>query len=257
MEDIWDESAIIPFWGTQDQLEKLSSLVCNCVDTVTESENPREMVIETWLVLDYAVRDLIISGYGLAKFCKDDFDLRYVLLPNSFEALLQLFKKTISAQSKLHQEPKISDSDSNSIDEYPPHLQSDYGFMKFIKENYGDISNRLEEIEKEYFIKQHPELIEQIEQGYQFYYTPKEKGIERLPNEWFEVVNDLEDDWFKSASKLNTARNIAAHSHNPSNITKAFGKAGPKKVDMVRSECLDLLVKLLGITLNDKSPRNR
>ena len=84
MEDIWDdESASVPFWGRIDQLQKLSDLVGRCVETVTESESPRDMVLETWLVLDYAVRDLVVSGYGLYKFCQEDFDLRYILLPKS------------------------------------------------------------------------------------------------------------------------------------------------------------------------------
>lgn len=75
MDDIWDELDSIPFWGRIDQLEKLSDIASRCLETVTKSESPREMVLETWLVLDYAVRDLIVSGYGLYKFCQEDFDL--------------------------------------------------------------------------------------------------------------------------------------------------------------------------------------
>lgn len=49
LEDIWDESAAVPFWGRVEQLQKLSEIVSRCLDTV----------LETWLVLDYAVRDLV------------------------------------------------------------------------------------------------------------------------------------------------------------------------------------------------------
>jgi hypothetical protein len=252
LEDIWDESASVPFWGRIGQLQKLSDLVGRCVETVTESESSREMVLETWLVLDYAVRDLVVSGYELAKFCQEDFDLRYVLLPKSFEALLQLLEQTISYQSSLSQEPNLSDD--YSAHDYPPYIRSSYGFLKYLAENYGDISDRLGEIEAEYFAKRHPELVEQKEQGYQFYFMPREEGFERLPSGWLEVVSDLGDNWFGLARRLNSARNMAAHSYDPSSIAKAFGIAGPQTVDVVRAECLELLNKLLGITLNANGP---
>ena len=92
LDDIWDDSASIPFWGRIEQLEKLSALASHCLETVNKSESPREMVLETWLVLDYAVRDLIVNSYGLYKFCQEDFDLRYELLPQSFRALLRFLK---------------------------------------------------------------------------------------------------------------------------------------------------------------------
>jgi len=123
-----------------------------------------------------------------------------------------------------------------------------------LAKNHGDIGERLKEIEAEYFAKRHPELVEQIKQGWQFCYMPREEGIERLPSGWLEVVSNLGDDWFSLARRLNRARNKAAHSYDPSAIAKAFGIAGPQTVDMVRTECLELLKKLLGITLNADGP---
>ena len=243
MEDIWDESASVPFWGRVEQLQKLSDLVGRCVETVTKSESLREMVLETWLVLDYAVRDLVVSGYGLYKFCQEDFDLRYILLPKSFEGLLQLLEETISYQSGLSQEPSPSD-------DYPPYIRSSFGFLKYLAENHGDIAETLKEIEAEYFAKRHPELAEQIKQGWQFFHMSREERIEGLPSGWLEVASNLGDDWFRLARRLSKARNKAAHSYDPFAIAKAFGIAGPQAVDMVRAECLQLLKNLLGITLN-------
>lgn len=243
MEDFWDESAPVPLWGRVEQLQKLSGLVGLCVETVNESGSLREVVLETWLVLDYAVRDLVVSGYGLYKFCQEDFDLRYILLPKSFEGLLQLLEETISYQSGLSQEPSPSD-------DYPPYIRSSFGFLKYLTENHGDIVETLEEVEAEYFAKLHPELADQIKQGLQFYYMPREGGIEGLPSGWLEVVSNLGDDWFRLARRLNKARNKAAHSYDPSAIAKAFGIAGPQAIDSVRAECLRLLKNLLGITLN-------
>lgn len=243
MENIWDESASVPFWGREEQLQKFSDLVGRCVKTVTKSESLREMVLETWLVLDYAVRDLVVSGYGLYKFCQEDFDQRYILLPKSFEGLLQLLEETISYQSNLSQEPSPSD-------DYPPYIRSSFGFLKHLAENHGDIAETLKEIETEYFAKRHPELAEQIKQGRQFYHMPRKEGIEGLPSGWIQVVSNLGDDWFCLARRLNKARNKAAHSYDSFAIAKAFGIDGPRAVDMVRDECLQLLKNLLGITLN-------
>jgi hypothetical protein len=199
------------------------------------------MVLETWLVLDYAIRDLVVSGYGLYKFCQEDFDLRYILLPKSFEGLLRLMEKTISYQSDLSQEP-------SSSNDYPPYIRGSYGFLKHLEENHREIAEKLKQIETEYFTKQHPELAEQIKQGRQFYHMPSEEENDGLPSGWVEVVNNLGDDWFRLARRLNNARNKAAHSYDPLAIAKAFGIDGPRAVDMVRKECLQLLKNLLGIT---------
>ncbi len=243
MEDIWDESTSVPFWGREEQLQKLSDLVSHCVDIVTQSKSLREMVLETWLILDYAVRDLVVSGYGLYKFCQEDFDLREILLPKSFEGLLQLLKKTISYQAGLSQESERSN-------DFPPYIRSSFGFLKYLKENHEDIAKSLKDIETEYFAKRHPEFAEQIKQGWQFLHIPKKEGIERLPSGWLEVVSHLKDDWFKLAIRLNNAHNKASHSYDPLVIGTAFGITGLQVVDKVRTECLQLLKKLLGITLN-------
>jgi hypothetical protein len=96
--DIWDDSAPTAFWGSREQLDKLTLLVSRCIQTVTESSSARQMVLETWLVLDYAVRDLVVSGYDLYRFSQDDFDLRYELLPTSFRTQLQFLRRTLSCQ---------------------------------------------------------------------------------------------------------------------------------------------------------------
>jgi hypothetical protein len=248
LDDFWDESASIPFWGKEEQLKKLSDLVSHCVETVTKSDSLREMVLETWLVLDYAVRDLLVSGYGVYKFCQEDFDLRYILLPKSFEGLLRLLEETISYQSKLSQQPSPSH-------DYPPYIHSSYGFLKHLAQNHKDIAERLEKIESEYFEILHPELAEQIKQGWHFYHMPTEEGIEGLPIGWIKVASSLQKVWFSRARELNNARNKAAHSYDAFAIAKVLGVNGPQPVNRVRTKCLRLLKDLLGITLeNDIKP---
>ncbi len=248
-DDIWGESASVPFWGTLDQAEKLSDLIRRCVATVTEAASPREMILESWLVVDYAIRDLLVSGYGLTHFCQEDFDVRYELLPKSFEGLLKLLEGTVSYQTSLGEEPSQSD-------DYPPYIRSSAGFLRHLAENHADIRERLKEIQAEYFAKRYPELAKQIQQGEQFHFMQREKQTERVPSGWLKLAGSLGNDWFRLARKLNKARNKAAHSYDLSAIARAFGIAGPQVVDSVRAECLGLLKKLLGITLAADDPGN-
>jgi hypothetical protein len=200
------------------------------------------MVLESWLVVDYAIRDLLVSGYGLRQFCQDDFDVRYELLPRSFEGLLKLLEGTISYQTSLGEEP-------SKPDDYPPYVRSSLGFLRHLRDNHADMVERLREAEAEYFAELHPELTGQMQQGTQFYSMRTEKETQRLPSGWLEVAGSLGEDWFKAARRLKAARNTAAHSYDPCAIARAFGIAGPQAVCLVRAECLDLLKKLLGITL--------
>jgi len=246
MKDIWDESASVPFWGSTDQLKKLSGLVEHCIEIVTESENPREMVLETWLVLDYAVRELVLNGYDLRRFSHDDFDLRYSLLPKSFEELLRFLERTISFQSSLGKEPEVAD-------DYPPYSTMRLGFLKYMVEHHKNILDGLGDAEVEYLAKRHPELAEPFRQGRIIFSVDRESTIQRLPGGWSEVVSSLGDDWFNLAKRLNKARNKAAHSYDAADIARAFGVAGPQAVDRVRAECLELLRRLLGIALEATS----
>ena len=241
MNDIWDESGSSPFWGDIKQLQKLSDLLNQSIKIVIDSESIREIVLESWIVLDYAVRDLLVSGFGLYKYCNKDFDLRGILLPISFRALIKLLRDTINYQSGLN--PKQSHPN-----DYPPYTNSSYDFLKYLKEKHPKIVEKLKEIETEFFINKHPELADQVKQGQQFYKMPPEDRFEGLPSGWIEVVSKLGDDWFADAESLNKARNEAAHSYDQSTIAEAFGIHGSRSVELVRNKCRKLLKSLFGIT---------
>ncbi len=249
MDNLSDESASVPFFGTEEQLKKLSDIVSHTIKTVTESTNPREMVLETWVVLDYAVRDLVVTAYGLYRFCQEDFDLRYELLPNSFRALLKFLQDTYSYYSNLPQ-------GTININHYPPYIHSNYGFLKYLADNHGDICENLKKIEMKYFAEQHLEYADKIEQGHNFYFKPLKKAPCRVPSDWLDVVCRLDCDWYRCAGKLNTARNKAVHLSDSSAIAKVFGVKGKRADILVRQECLKLLKRLLGVVPDADSPGN-
>jgi len=82
MGNIWDiDRDDIIFFGNVHDLTDLHAVFTHCIEILNTSKSPREMVLETWLTLDFALRQFLLSGFELTRFCDEDFDLRYVLLP--------------------------------------------------------------------------------------------------------------------------------------------------------------------------------
>ena len=198
-------------------------------------------------MLDYAVRDLVVSAYGLYGFCREDFDLRYELLPNSFRTLLKFLQDTYSYYSNLPQEPI-------NTDHYPPYIHSNYGFLKYLADNHGDLCENLKKIEMKYFAEQHPEYAEGIEQGHIFFFKPSKKTPCRVPSDWLDIVCRIDRDWYSRAERLNTARNKAVHLSDSSATPKVFGIKGKSADILVRQECLKLLKRLLDVVPDANSP---
>jgi len=104
---IWDESKEdnVLFFGTVGDLVELNSTLDQCLSKVKTSQSAREIVLETWLALDYNIRQFLASGFDLNKYCDEDFDLKYLLLPDSFRDLLKLFQNTIKYNQDLQTRP--------------------------------------------------------------------------------------------------------------------------------------------------------
>ena len=242
-EQLWHDTAFVPFWGTSQQIERLATLVGSCVEIVTESGNPREMVLETWLVVDYAVRDFLLSGFGLHGFCTDDFDLRELLLPRGFREVLNLLKRTISGQSSQRQ----GSEEPGLHRDYAP-ITATAAFLKHLAQHHRGILEGLEKARREFFEERHPEFAEWTAQGREYYIPAKRQQAQRVPEGWLDVASVFDEDWFKGAERLSKARNKAAHSYDAAAVADAFGITGPKKVSRVQAVCLELLEVLLGIS---------
>ena len=79
MEYIWDEDREdVLFYGNVYDLEELRSLLDNCLEVLKTSGSAREMVLETWLALDFAIRQFLLAGFDLSRFCDEEFDLKYI-----------------------------------------------------------------------------------------------------------------------------------------------------------------------------------
>jgi len=212
------------------------------------------MVLETWLALDFAIRQFLLAGLELSKFCDEDLDLKYKLLPNSFRGLLKLFKDTIKYNSQFGLKPDPVRSDDIGG------FRASYSFLKYVKEKHSELFENIIEVEKEYIIYKHPEL-----KGSKY---PKEtlaflsmepfeiskpkRPLEKMDLGWRKIASKFDGPWFEKAERLNNARNEAAHSVNVDKIGARFGLSGPIMLENIRSECQAISNVLLAVKTDSK-----
>ena len=250
---IWDEDRDdILFFGSVYDLEELNALLNNCFTVLKKSQSAREMVLETWLALDFSIRKFLLSGFELSRFCDEDFDLKYKLLPNNFRAVLRLFQDTIRYNAKCNHEPDTIITDHR--------IKMPIGLFKYVREHHPGLMDKILEVENEYIIDQHPELkgdISNSERAFFFTTEPLDNILkpkrrqEKMNPMWRNVANRFDESWFALASQLNDARNIAAHSLNIDKIGACFGLKGDNLTELIREKCLSIMKKLLAIKIDE------
>lgn len=249
LEDIWDDNHLPPFYGTPRQLMELGEVVGKCIDSCKASSNIREIVIETWITIDFTIRQLLLSGFNLTRYSNQDFDIGYLLFPNNFIELVNILENT-RKYLKEHGTrviPEKADKDGG--------FTTSISFWKFLKENNPELLSQIVEITKEYRRKMSPGLAD-TEEVYYFEKSSSQlesgnKPFEEFDGQWKEVICNLEDNWFDRIRQLNKARNVAAHIYDAKRIARCFGKTEPNLADKIKSECFSLLHDLLNIKSQD------
>ncbi len=242
LEYIWDEKREdVLFYGNVYDLEELHSVLDNCHEVLRKSESAREMVMETWLSLDFSIRQFLLSGFDLSRFCDEDFDLKYMLLPNTFSSLLKLFQRTIKYNSKFCIPGHPSNDEIESI-------KGSISLWKYMKEKHEDLFNHIIEFQKEYKAYKHPEL---KDANYLMIMKPieldRKRPLEKMNQGWRCTACKFDDSWFKKAEQLNYARNEAAHSVDSNKIGSRFGLSQPNMPEKIRGKCLEILNILLAV----------
>lgn len=230
-----------PFYGSARDLLAFSKVTEEYFKSVQKLTNPRHVVLETWLLVDFAIRTFLSNLFDLTRFNSEEkeFDLRYELLP-SFEKCRTILEKVLEIQRSLPENP-----DENSI-KLP--VKFGYFFMK----KYKDEFIKFLDIEQEYYKKYYPELASNDKEKTKFSILSK-SGISKIPERHYvnksfvRNLQSIDKNWFKIASRLNKARNIAAHSYDLQKILSAFGYRGEKAAERTKKECLTIIQKLLGI----------
>lgn len=135
-----------PFIGNVKDWREFLGVAEECVRRVQISTSPREMVLETWLLVDYCVRELLLSAFDLQRFNLEDFDLGYEYLPKSFQECLRILRAVYKAYRDL-KPPK-----------QPEWMTMTGRFMTFLNDYNHETFDQLVEAEKAYVEKYHPEL---------------------------------------------------------------------------------------------------
>ena len=241
--DISDSLAMqsdAPFYGSALDLITFSKVAEEYFKSVQELNNPRHVVLETWLLVDFAIRTFLSNLFDLTRFNSEEknFDLRYELLP-SFERCKTILKKVLEIQRSLPE-----NQDENSIK-----LPARFGY--FFMKKYKNEFIKFLDIEQEYYKKYYPQLASNDKEKTKISILSK-SSISKIPKRHYvdksfvKNLQSIDKNWFKIASRLNKARNIAAHSYDLQKILSAFGYKGEKAAEKTKEECLKIIQELLG-----------
>ncbi|MBA7477765.1 hypothetical protein ES707_13179 [subsurface metagenome] len=234
------------FYGSPLKFGELVKLAGKCIGEVEGSNNIRLIVLETWLFIDFCIRELLMSGLGLNSVNIDTCDLRSQLLPISFSRCIELIEKLKKTHSGLPQDPDVK------AIKLPP------CFIFFTKKHYPNFLSKLLDIEKEYYSKHVPELVTKKYNPLEVETIPSSVQYSRIPEGWIKAVERIDQDWIKSANRLNNARNQAAHSYDSKKILQRMGYSGTSAVAHLKDECVKLLRNIIGLAKvieeGEKSP---
>jgi len=229
-----------PFYGTGLDLLAFSNLTEEFFKSVQGLNNPRYVVLETWLLVDFAIRTFLSNLFDLARFnLEEEFDLCDTLLPN-FNKNLDILEKILNIQRSLPENP----------DDYSVKLPAKFGF--FFMRKYKTEFTKYLDIEQEYYKKYYPKLASNNNEKINLS-IPSKSGVSKIPerycvnNTFVRHLQSIDENWFNIAKKLNKARNKAAHSYDLQKIFSVFGYKGKRAAEKTKKECLTMIEKLLGI----------
>jgi hypothetical protein len=230
------------FYGSTNKLKELLDLAVRCLEEIEASDNVRIIVLETWLFIDFCIRELLISGLNLNRLNIEAFDLRFHLLPKNFRERIELITRLKEAHAGLPRDPQEKA------------VRISIHFLFFLKGQHADCFGQLLDIEEEYYRKYAPELSKK---------DPLEEALtlttiaaiddepiqcSRISQGWLEAVGRIDEAWVKKVKRLNKARNLAAHSYDSASILQCTGYSGAEAVTHLKEECSALLRDLIGIT---------
>lgn len=229
-------SAAALFYGSAPMLEDLARLASDSIEAIRNSDNPRLVVLESWLLLDYALREFLMAGLSLHRYSTTAFDLRYELLPRGFTACVELVEGLRKAYN-----PRPPDPGTGGV-------SSSAHFWLFLSREHPQFFARLGELEEEYFQEHHAGQSRESHLLARAMRPPTgHDEYCELPEAWVRVAEKLDSDWFAGARRLNNARNLAAHSHDRDAILRAFGLTGPNALDQLKKQCKQLILNLVGV----------
>lgn len=214
------------FFGTLDAWDQYEAQAQAYFEILQGSASIRLIVLETWLFVDYAVRELLMSGFQLQKVDDSELDLRYNLLPRGLHDCVRLLKKLRDVNRRLPVRP-----------EQP--ITGRSRKWKYFDEFDPGLSKRIAAAEMSYF-----ETFK-IPQPDVVIYKNKYRSV---PEGWLDVADQIDEPWSELVNRLNGARNLAAHCHDEARIAARLGCTGPNRLELVRAECGRTAEDLVGVS---------
>ncbi len=220
---MFDDTKSIPtFLDLPDYIEFLERVDRTMV-FIGNSDNPRMIILETWLIIDYSIRQILRYGLEVDKFSDDNFDI----LPQGFKDCSKLLQNFIKIQKE-----KLPNPAQHIIllpYEFKIAMLEDKEFLK-----------KYCQYEQEYY-----SLHKVTGDGYLT--NKSDNRFRNVADEWLHVIRNLDDDWFDKANKLNSVRNFAAHSFDKNMIFKKLGLTGRNTIDKLKDYCILTMKDLIGL----------
>jgi hypothetical protein len=225
-------------------LTEVESIIRESIRVIHSYDSPRLIVLESWFIIDWLIRQIILTGIEATQYRSEEFLPHYQLLPRSFQECLEALKNLIIDQRRLPVQPP-KDQQSR--------LTGSYQLWVFIRDEYPEVFKGIREAEKAFLRKKFGVQTQNgmFVDGYGID-SLFEKKIDRkyyraVSKAWLNSVSRIDEEWFKKAEKLNKARNAAAHSVSSERIYTIFGIAGPWNLDLLREMCIGILAGLAGL----------
>jgi len=221
--NIWEDADTKPFLLGLETFINLTEKIKVSQKVIEVSENPRLIILETWLIIDFAVRHLLTVGLELDRFESDNLSF----LPLSNRDCLRMLKNL------------ITDQRNKPIDPSRKALLIPGGFLTIIG-NDKDFFDKFLSYNREYDKKvgvTYDGAISNLN-------NPNYRNVSDF---WFNMVSRLDEKWFKSTEKINKVRNFAAHSFEENVIYIQLGIKGKNKIGKLKEYCKKTLNEIIGI----------
>jgi len=230
LEGIWGkDSTSLPMPMNLEEFYDFTNRINTATDVIRSTDNPRLIVLETWLIIDFIIRQLLYKGLELERFLNKDLSF----LPTSTDACIDRLQKFIKDQQSKPKPPM----------QLAMTMQEDF-FSKIRKQE--DFFKKLCLLEEEYYKEKYPEY------NGTYVISNDDNNFRQVSDMWINTVNHFDDKWFKKIRRINTVRNKAAHSDDVQDIFDELGIRGKNKTVNLRKICFDILNQVLNIQISPK-----
>ncbi len=215
-------------------IDEFENIIYNCLKSIIMTDNIRVVVLETWLISEYFVRNALANAYHIGQYKCPELDPLYDLLPSSFNACIIMLEKLLNSQRNL----PINDYDKRYTISGSPKL------IYHIIKKHPDLFHKLAEVQEEFNInKGWVKRDEFISLNRRTYFGPYQN------EQWVKSIDHIDKKWFEKIRKINEIRNSAAHKYDSSIIYKLMGFGGGTAFNNSKKYCLDLIYQMFSISI--------